>query len=1383
MFGVWNAKVCNASPANVAALGKSVNQTMLSGLEVSVLGRISVVQHRSRFYKPATLLCVLLVGLVMLGCGGPGGDPPKNFDLNPAIASVSPNFGPVTGGTSVIITGVNFENGATVFFGGVAVNNATIVNGSRIEATTPAHSAGMVTVEVSNPGRRGGVASLANGFRYSGFSVSSVSPDNGPPGGGTAVTINGTEIQSGVTAFFGSSQATSVVFLNPNQITAVTPAGPAGGGTVNVQLTNPTGESTSLTNGFTYNAPLTVSNLSPDNGGTAGGTTITINGTGFVSGATVTFGGIAGTSVTLLSSTQLQAVTPPHSAGTVNVVVTNPGGQSATLTNSFTYGNQPTVSNLSPGNGPTAGGTAVTINGSNFQSGVSVSFGGTNATSVTLVNSSQLTVVTPAHATGTVNVVVTNPGPLSATLTNGFTYTDAPLISSINPVSGPTAGAIPVTIFGSNFQSGATVSFGGTNSSTVTFINSTQLTAVSPAHAAGTVNVVVTNPGGQNATLTNAFTYVAGLAVTSISPSSGPTSGGTAVTINGSGFQSGATVDFLTPSTPAGTPATNVVFVNSTTITAVTPASTADVADVRVTNPGGSSATLLSGYTYFATISVTGVNPGTGTTAGGTNVTITGTSFASGATVAFGGVNAPLVTFVNSGQLNATTPAHAAGPVDVRVSNLNGDEAILTNGFTYTAPPVVNNVSPNNGSPSGGNVVIINGSAFQSGATATFGGTPATGVTFISSSQLQVTTPAHAPGAVTVQVTNPNAQSGSKASAFTYNTAMSVTGISPNGGLSAGGETVAVTGSGFQANTTVFFDSESAQGVTLVNSTQLSVVTPSHPTGFADINVSTPDGQFDALTGSFEFTSGKTQITTPSIASISPISGAQNGGTSVTITGVNFVSGAQVRFDGVLANSINVISGGQITCTTPPHAGGTVEVTVTNPDGGTDTLGNSFTYIGLDLVTLSPPAADIAGGTVITLNGTGFQNGATVLMGGVLAASTFINTTQVQATAPPHAAGVVDVKITNPDASTDTLAASLTYANPPGIASLTPDTGLNTGGTTVIIRGVGYQNGATVKFGALSAASVTFVSSSELQIVTPAQAVGTVNVEVRNPDGAIATRVNGFRYGQILFQDDFEGGSFANFDFVTIGNTINTNAAFVKNGSRSSQTRYTICSDSANTACGSSHQDRNLYFEKNFAGGLPRHFFVRGYVYIKTPEAPALATSPVQRKLFYIKAATGPSGTPNALWYVVLTEDTVNARMGVRVVYSPKSGVSSFSFYGQDNELGNKSTLINGIFELQFDRFHLVEMEVKSKSGLGAQDAILRLYIDGTLVFQHTIFTTGACRVGGTVPCPAFPDDSIFPSSITRIEIGNQADRTNFNFVDEFRFWDGIVVADAYVGP
>ena len=101
------------------------------------------------------------------------------------------------------------------------------------------------------------------------------------------------------------------------------------------------------------------------------------------------------------------------------------------------------------------------------------------------------------------------------------------------------------------------------------------------------------------------------------------------MTITGTNFAAGATVTF------GSTAATNVVVVNSTTITATTPAGSAGAVTVTVTNSGGQSGSLASGFTYIPTPTVSGVSPNSGSTSGGTAVTITGTNFATGATVTF----------------------------------------------------------------------------------------------------------------------------------------------------------------------------------------------------------------------------------------------------------------------------------------------------------------------------------------------------------------------------------------------------------------------------------------------------------------------------------------------------------------------------------------------------------------------------------------------------------------------------------------------------------------------------------------------------------------------------------------------------------------------------
>src|SRR2546422_916835 len=150
----------------------------------------------------------------------------------------------------------------------------------------------------------------------------------------------------------------------------------------------------------------TVSAISPSSETSSGGTAVTVTGTGFAAGATVSLGGTAATNVTVVSSTSLTATTAAHAAGVVNVVVTNSDGQSGTLTGGYTYINSaPTVSAISPSSGMSSGGTAVTVTGTGFAAGATVSLGGTAATNVTVVSNPSLTPTKAGHAARADDVV------------------------------------------------------------------------------------------------------------------------------------------------------------------------------------------------------------------------------------------------------------------------------------------------------------------------------------------------------------------------------------------------------------------------------------------------------------------------------------------------------------------------------------------------------------------------------------------------------------------------------------------------------------------------------------------------------------------------------------------------------------------------------------------------------------------------------------------------------------------------------------------------------------------------------------------------------------------------------------------------------------------
>lgn len=200
---------------------------------------------------------------------------------------------------------------------------------------------------------------------------------------------------------------------------------------------------------------------------------------------------------------------------------------------------KPTVTSITPDIGEPAGGTAVTIVGTNFidDSGTggvksSVKIGGVACTSVVVVDDTHITCVTGRHppsgtlTEATEDVVVYNVDlDIFGALTNGFVYEFTPTISSISPGQGAVAGGTAITVTGTHFHSGATIKIGGVSCTSVVFVNSTTLTAVTGAHAAATVDAVVTNPSGLTGTLSPAYTYRAVMPVGAAFDVTGPSSG------------------------------------------------------------------------------------------------------------------------------------------------------------------------------------------------------------------------------------------------------------------------------------------------------------------------------------------------------------------------------------------------------------------------------------------------------------------------------------------------------------------------------------------------------------------------------------------------------------------------------------------------------------------------------------------------------------------------------------------------------------------------------------------------------------------------------------------------------------------------------------------
>ncbi len=760
--------------------------------------------------------------------------------------------------------------------------------------------------------------------------------------------------------------------------------------------------------------PPTITSISPATGPDAGGTSVTITGANLAHATAVDFGTSAA-NVTADSATSITA-TAPTGTGTVPVTVTTANG-AGTSPNQYTYvapPARPVVTGISPATGPDAGGTSVTITGTNLANATAVDFGTTGVTPLA-DSATSITVNSPAGA-GNVDVTVTTAGG-NGTSPTQFVYQappPTPVVTSISPSSGAEIGGTSVTVTGSALQNATSVDFGPTPG-TIAADTATSITVTSPA-GTGSVSVVVRTPGG-TATSPAQFTYLApppSPTISGISPSSGPTSGGTSVTLTGTNLANTTGVTF-------GTGHGTVTSDTATSITVTSPAGVGSV-NVTVATPGGSAAAPAQ-FTFITPAGspvVTHVSPAAGPFSGGTVVTITGNSLSYASGVSFGTQPAFFYN-VSATSITAVAPA-GSGAVDVSVTTPAGTSSPNPSAdtFTYAAPaPTVTNLSPSSGPATGDTAVTLTGTGLA-GATAVDFGVAAGIVTADSGTSITVLSP---PGSGPVQVTVTVGGVTSSGAAFTYDPvpAPSITAIAPATGPRSGGTTVTITGTNLWSTGAVSFGSQPAFFYN-VSATSITAVAPAG-SGAVDVTVTTPAGTSTANPAADTFTYG---ASTPTVTSVSPSSGPATGGTAVTLTGTGLAGAGAVDF-GATAGTIIADTGTSITVLSPPGSG-PVQVTVTV--GGSTSSGAAFTYTATPAPVISsvtPATGPSAGGTAVTISGTGLWSTRAVSFGTQPAYFTSVTATSVTATAPAGAVGTVDIRVTTPggtsavDAATDTF--------------------------------------------------------------------------------------------------------------------------------------------------------------------------------------------------------------------------------------------------------------------------------------------------------------------------------------------------------------------------
>ncbi|MGO9957198.1 MAG: IPT/TIG domain-containing protein, partial [Solirubrobacteraceae bacterium] len=378
-----------------------------------------------------------------------------------------------------------------------------------------------------------------------------------------------------------------------------------------------------------------VNSISATGGPAAGGTPVTILGTGFTPASTASFGGVPASDVTYLSPQMLTAVSPAGS-GMTDVVVTSAGGSSATsAADEFYYGSPPTVTGLSVTQGPGGGGTVVTVDGTGLTDATVVGFGGTPGSSLDVESDTELQVTTPAEQPGSVDVVVDTPaGGSTVSSADQFTFLPAPPVCAPVSVTATAGTATPLELS----CTGAGVVYDQPSApahGTLTSVDAaTGAVTYTPADAySGSDSFTYTahNAGGTSSPATVTATVVPSTTLSS-SLSGGGQSGSTVSVPAGTAVSDTATLTGANALTATGTVSYNV-YSDPACMTLVTSAGGGSVTGGVL--PGSSAETFSTPGSYYWQASYSGdsANGASSSTCGSEIETVTAPACAAAPTI------------------------------------------------------------------------------------------------------------------------------------------------------------------------------------------------------------------------------------------------------------------------------------------------------------------------------------------------------------------------------------------------------------------------------------------------------------------------------------------------------------------------------------------------------------------------------------------------------------------------------------------------------------------------------------------------------------------------------------------------------------------------------
>lgn len=515
-------------------------------------------------------------------------------------------------------------------------------------------------------------------------------------------------------------------------------------------------------------------------------------------------------------------------------------------------------------------------------------------------------------------------------------------------------------------------------------------------------------------------------------------------------------------------------------------------------------------------LTITLVDPASGTTAGGDSIAIEGTGFVEGVQVLFGESLAADVFVVDSHRIIAQSPPRPPGLVDVKVADPVAEtQAVLEAAFLYFNPVQILAVDPPEGHVDGGTPITIVGAGFVPGSKVIVGSRAAISVQVLDDTTILAVTPNGSAGPASVHVTNSQGI-GSAKNAFLYYDDPAITSIVPAAGPLEGGNLVTLTGTGLLGEVAVQLGDTFAAIEAHPDAQTIVVEAPPSATlGAVDVRVSTDWGTTLVPDG-YLYVDGTVGNEALVPLGVSPSQGPVSGGNVVSIVAYGHTAAEDtgVTFGGLVAEVLSV-DPATWTATVVVPAGvapGLVPVQITN-GLGTAAVPGGYTYtkeVRVDDVT--PGLGPIGGGTAITVTGAGFEKGAIVRVGALPASNvTVVDGTTITATTPPGSAGFVPVKVTVGELVGAKKDGFFYQGGGIELLVIEPALGSMAGGTLVALVGSGFPADAQVLVGGNEASHVVVHDGTLITAKTPPGPVGTVDVEVRSPQGA-AVLFDAFTY-------------------------------------------------------------------------------------------------------------------------------------------------------------------------------------------------------------------------------------------------------------------------------